>query len=61
MCHSAEANTLGLVSYGNSVTYLNDGTSLKSVRQIRQTDNLQSIIWVALEEDYSLDQIKMTK
>ena len=36
-------------SYGKLVTYMNDGTSLKSVRQIRQTDNLQSIIWVTLE------------
>ena len=29
--------------------YMNDGTSHKSVRQIRQTDNLRSIIWVTLE------------
>ena len=36
-------------SYGNLVTYMNDGTSLKSVGQIRRTDNLQSIIWVTLE------------
>ena len=31
-------------SYGNSVTFMNDGTSLKSVRQIRRRDNLRSII-----------------
>ena len=31
------------------MTYMNDGTSLRSVRQIRQTDNLRSIIWVTLE------------
>ena len=29
---------LTLFSYGKSVTYMNDGTSLKSVRQIRRTD-----------------------
>ena len=28
---------------------MNDGTSLKRVKQIRQTDNLQSIIWVTLK------------
>ena len=37
------------ISYGNSVTYIDDGTSLRSVRQIRRTDNLRSIIWVTLE------------
>ena len=37
------------LSYGKSVTYMNDGTSLKSVSQIIQLDNLQSIIWVTLE------------
>ena len=25
--------------------YMNEGTSLKGVEQIRQTDNLRSIIW----------------
>ena len=35
--------------YGKSVTYMNDGTSLKSVSQIIQLDNLLSIIWVTLE------------
>ena len=35
--------------YGNSVTYMNDVTSLKIVGQIRRTDNLRSIIWVTLE------------
>ena len=34
------------VSFGNSVICMNDGTSPKSIRQIRRTDNLRSIIWV---------------
>ena len=38
-----------LFSYGNSVTYMNDGTSLESVRQIRRTDNLRSKNWETLE------------
>ena len=45
--HKNEYNLL--FSDGNSVTFMNDGTSLKSVKQIRRTDNLQSIIWVTLE------------
>ena len=28
------------ISHGKSVTYMNDRTSLKSVRKIRRTDNL---------------------
>ena len=31
------------------ILLMNDGTSLKSVRQIRRMDNLRSIIWVTLE------------
>ena len=36
------------ISYGKLVTYMNDEKSIKSVRQIRQTDNPRSIIWVTL-------------
>ena len=47
----AGANCLDLdlkkyISYGKLVTYMNDEKSIKSVRQIRQTDNPRSIIWV---------------
>ena len=31
--------TKGMISYGKLVTYICDGTSHKSVRKIRQTDN----------------------
>ena len=37
-----------LVSYGKSVTNMNDGTSLKRVKQIRQTDNNNNNVIICL-------------